>query len=122
MKYVVPVSGVTLGMPHDSPEWKTFTKYEVYKNSVHFYLGHGVYDGDRKNIILMENESNMDIYVICKAKVQGVDNFHAFYMSEVGQSVDIIWCDRFQCYYISSSGSYCLSKEDFEKSSQSFQK
>lgn len=110
--------GVTVLSVNDSSDcyfsFNSINVYEKPKKHVIMKFGKGTYDGERKNIILAQNRDNAHIFIQCESKAVETD-FHSFALSATGQSIDLVWCKRFNCWFISSTGATLFDNSDFDK-------
>lgn len=110
--------GVCLTTVEDSQDYyfsfEKIEKSEEPVKNVTFTLGHGVYDGEKKTVILMENKDNAHVFIKCKAISIGTDtsNFDSFLMTSTGQSICLVYSKRYDAWFITGTGCMIISNKE----------
>jgi hypothetical protein len=115
MKYIEQL-GITLISVTDSTD-DAFAIGEtsiqkVPKRHLVITLPDGKYDGERKELILAENKNDILLFIHCNAKVSHVKEFHSFVLKVLGQSIALIWSNKFASWYV--AGSDCKVVDDMD--------
>lgn len=113
------IDGVTLISVNDSQDFHfTYEKIEkrtTPKKHVIVTLGKGMYDGERKTIILADNRDGTIVFIQCEASVVCQKEFNSFVLIAIGQSIELIWSHRFSTWFIAGTGCNILNDWDFNR-------
>lgn len=113
MRYHDPMSGVVLVTVEDFETMSTLpASYDEETNLLTLYLKRGWYDGDDKTILLMKNEPKVRICVKCSTFIPDTNTkLLGFGLTKPGQSLPLVWSDRFKSWWFKNGSSKDCFKE-----------
>jgi len=117
MKFDEPIEGIVIGTLEDHDSMKQLDySFDKEKNILIFKLPNGWYEGDDKTFILFQNDLNTKILIECEISRENTlysENFHSFFLRNVGESISIFWSLRFKGWWIRTTGCHLLSHEEY---------